>query len=67
MKALRQRFHDWRHERRIAALSREVGALIRAHDYAEARRRNKALVAAILARSPGQVARMQKRRGWPQT
>jgi hypothetical protein len=63
MKALRDRYNDWRHERRINALHRKVRAHILDHDFAKAREVNLALTKAITSRSPQQVARMEKARG----
>lgn len=54
---------DRQREARITTLGRQCIAAVKAGDDAEARRLNKELIAAIAARSPNQVERMETSKG----
>ena len=57
------RIRDWRHERYIRRLKRGVLVASRKSDRVLARIYWQAMVSAINARSPAQVARMERRMG----
>lgn len=57
---LMQRFRDWRHERHISRLSLQCRAAMSAGHKDMARLLWNAQAAAIKARSPAQVARMER-------
>ena len=58
--SLAQRFHDWRHEREIQRLADRCAEAFEARDVAKAKHFWKAMLVAIWARSPEQVARMER-------
>lgn len=60
---LPQRLRDWLHEREIRRLGKACAEAIRAHDDAKTLHFWTAQNAAINARSPSQVQRMERRRG----
>lgn len=58
-----QRFRDWRHERYIQRLTQQCRAAQVSGDRVMARMYWRLLLAAINARSPERVARMERRMG----
>lgn len=58
-----QRIHDYLRERRIARLRREVTAHVNARNCAEALASMRLMADEINARSPQQVARMERKKG----
>ena len=61
--SLLQRIHDWRHERHIRRLSIACREAYDAGDKAKAYQFDRERMDAILARSPAQIARMERRMG----
>lgn len=55
-----QRIRDWLYERRIRAVSKRWTAAMEAKDYADARRISAELDKLRLARSPEQIARLER-------